>query len=271
MLWDSDDISDLDEMPTSIVGVYTPDGFVVGADGREYDIRNGRTRSENVRKIFSISDTGRVLVYAFSGQNKLRGLRATEENIDVLALTHEAVRELALSPSKSLWDYANALGSEITRALPEHEPDELATVIYIDGYYMARPKRAQITIHHNGEGTPQISCADPRAAKIDGCGSGLILEALQRSSEDTREYHSPVWETRREGIDLNGGIELVKSYIGAQCDDQVRKMDKKWFESIGGIGHLCVLHANGQFEWMYRDTHTKQWQACSTPTGPNVP
>lgn len=271
MLWVCDDVSDLDEMPTSIVRVYTPGGFVVGADGREYNPRTGETRSENVRKVFSVGDSGRTLIYAFSGQNRLRELGAEEENIDVLALVHEAVRGLASSRSKSLWAFASALGSEITEALPKYEPDELPTVIYLDGYYKGHPKRAQITIHHNGEHTPQISSSDPVPGKVDGCGSAIIMKELEHFSESTRAYHTPVWTSRLLGIDLTAGIELVKSYIGAQCDDQVREMDKKWFDSIGGIGHVCVLHANSQFEWMFRDIQTKQWQPCSPPTGPKIP
>lgn len=217
MRWVCDDISDLDEMPTSTVCVYTPGGFVVGADDREYNPRTRETRSENVRKVFSVGDSGRTLIYAFSGQNRLRELGAAEDNIDVLALVHEAVRLLGSSRSKSLWAYANALGLEITEALPEYERDELPTIIYLDGYYKGHPKRAQLTIHHNGEHTPQISSGDPVPGKVDGCGSRIVMKELEHFSESTRAYHTPVWTSRLSGIDLSGGVELVKSYIGAQC------------------------------------------------------
>ena len=66
MRWECEEISDLEEMPTSIVRIYTSQGFVIAADGREYDPKSGNPLSNNIRKVFPIKEPKRALLYALS-------------------------------------------------------------------------------------------------------------------------------------------------------------------------------------------------------------
>jgi len=271
MRWECEPISHpwLAEMPTSIVQIYTPEGFVVAADGREYDITSGETLADNIRKIFPVSGKGRALLYSISGTNKLTSLGGVKDDLNLLCLLHDSVSKRSDSRCKSLWHYAEALIDAID--LPEHEVDDEPTVIYLDGYYDRRSKRGTIKLFHNGEKSPQISVDDPTQGKIEGCGSNVVLNALRDNLEITAKYRTPSWRLQRSEITLVTALDLARSYIGAQCDDEVRQLDPKWFKSIGGVGHLCVLRASGEFEWMFRNVQTGDWIACDPPTGPTVP
>src|SRR5450755_3636575 len=131
MRWECEPISHpwLDEMPTSIVQVYTPEGFVVAADGREYDITSGKTLSDNIRKIFTVNENGRALLYSVSGTNKLTPLAGVKDELDLLRLLHDSISTLSDSRRKSLWHYAEALVDAID--LPEHKMEDEPTVIYL--------------------------------------------------------------------------------------------------------------------------------------------
>ena len=78
---------------------------------------------------------------------------------------------------RSLWHYAEAL-SRTLEYFPEHGDETEPTVMYLDGYYDSRPKRAKITINYDGEKSPQISNHDPTPGKIEGCGSKAVRYAL---------------------------------------------------------------------------------------------
>ena len=150
LLWECEEISDLVDMSTSIVRIYSQDGFVVAADGREYDPKNdGDILSDNVRKIFPINDPGRSLLYALSGTSKLTLADSDKSCLDLLRLVQESVSRLAKVTPRSLWHYAEAL-SRTLEYFPEHGDETEPTVMYLDGYYDSRPKRAKITINYDG-------------------------------------------------------------------------------------------------------------------------
>lgn len=271
MRWECERISDpwLDEMPTSIVQIYTPEGFVVAADGREYDMESEKTLAENVRKIFAVNERGRALLWSLSGTNKLTLRESAKPELDLLPLIHEAVSKLANISLRSLWHYADALSRSV-EYLPEHDEEKESTIIYLDGYYDGRPKRAKIKVYYNGDHSPQVSSEEIVPGKIEGCGSNKILDALKLDLESAGNYRTPLWKLDQSERTLAHAIELAKSYIGAQCDDEVREIDPKWFNAIGGFGHLCILSSNGNFEWIFRNPATQEW-ASFQPTGSTVP
>src|ERR1022692_1244308 len=90
-----DEITDpyCDDMPTSLARIYTIDGYVVGADGREYDKQSKASIADNFRKIFSAEHSDFRLLYSFSGTNKLT-LHGSSETRDILAIAHDAIQRL---------------------------------------------------------------------------------------------------------------------------------------------------------------------------------
>jgi hypothetical protein len=56
-----------DEMSTAIVSVYTPDGFVIGADGRRINEQSGVVDSETTQKITGFKLKRFKAAYAWSG------------------------------------------------------------------------------------------------------------------------------------------------------------------------------------------------------------
>jgi len=273
MRWECEKINDpyCEDMPTSIVRIYAPGGFVVAADGREYDPKTGATIRDNFRKIFTVDQRGRRLTYALSGTNKLALCGgSTKADLDLLLFTRGSVEGLTASRRTSLLAYAKALSNDFQK-LPEYEQDDEPTVIYLDGYYNTRPERAKITIIHNSKTQANAITEELEPGHFNACGSEKIFNALKFDSDERiAKYRSPSWKVDYRDRTLSDAIALAQSYIGAQCDDEVRAMDKKWFTAIGGYGHLCILKEAGQFEWMFRDLATQKWAAFQ-PTGSTVP
>src|SRR5208282_4605383 len=83
-------------MPTALVRLYTPEGWVIAADGRKSNSKTGETW-DNTKKIFPIIQPGRSLAYAITGDAQI--CDHTHKNIvfDFLSEAESAVNSLATS------------------------------------------------------------------------------------------------------------------------------------------------------------------------------
>jgi hypothetical protein len=269
--WEAEEISVCDDMPTSIIRVHTPEGFVVGADGREYDSKTGLPINDNLRKVFTISQRRRRLIYAFSGTNKLMRIAPPHAEEDILNIVHTVVEGLAQSLRGNLESYANGIGKALQK-LPDREKDK-STLIYLDGYYNRHAERATLEIFHDGKSDPKAYPERLSVGEFKALGSANIYAALVgETDERIAKYRSPSWKIKKAERTLADAIELAKNYIGAHCDDEVREgIDPEKYHTIGGVGHLCVVRPNGEFDWMYRSVQTGEWIACDPPTHSTIP
>jgi hypothetical protein len=97
---------------TAIASVYTPEGFVVGADGREC-LPNGDKLSDNKCKLFPAKADGTNAVYGFAGCVKVG-------SFDILLESHKIEYELRDKRFKSLADYALKLSEILYYRLSGH-------------------------------------------------------------------------------------------------------------------------------------------------------
>jgi hypothetical protein len=67
-------LPDTEGMSTAIVYAWTPDGFVIGADGRRSNLEGAHEIQDDVQKIFSVKRDGLRLVYAWSGSVHFKNL-----------------------------------------------------------------------------------------------------------------------------------------------------------------------------------------------------
>lgn len=95
-------------MSTAIARIYTPEGFVVAADGRAYDPDNRMVISDSVQKIFPIEQSRRRLAYALAGTAGLTRKNSPEVVFDFVSETAKAVEALAETRPRSLRHYATA-------------------------------------------------------------------------------------------------------------------------------------------------------------------
>jgi len=63
------------QMPTAIVGAYTPEGFILAADGRSCRSEDGTIISDLTQKIFYLERPGAVLMYAMMGNINIHRFR----------------------------------------------------------------------------------------------------------------------------------------------------------------------------------------------------
>lgn len=256
------------DMPTSIVRIYTPEGFVVAADGREYDPKSKKVLSNSFRKIFTVEEAGRRLTYALSGTNKITLHDSTE--IDMVPAIHAAVAALTDKKLRGLEDYAKAL-TEGLGDLPKRDKEK-PTIVYLDGYYNGQADRVHIKIFHDEDKKPKsyLDSLDP--GHTIGCGSNIIFDAL-RSNSDSRlaQYRSSAWDVRRDARTLQNAIDIAKSWMDAHCGPEALGIDPQNCVAIGGIAHMCIVRPNAEFKWMYRNKDLCKWVSCAAPTGTEIP
>src|SRR6266568_644651 len=73
-------------MSTAIVRTYTPDGFVIAADGRARRAEDGKVETEKIQKIFPIGgSSSRFLAYSISGAATIASRDATEVAFNFVA------------------------------------------------------------------------------------------------------------------------------------------------------------------------------------------
>jgi len=235
-------------MVTAIVSAYTPEGFVMGADGLR---REGCTRtvvSEKARKIFCTETGNAVLSYAWAGATNLFG--SEEKSIfDFLQESAEAARTLASAHVVQFRDYVNRFGEIVyqrllfanegnklegnVNLLPKGE--EIARILFV-GYFRGVPYRAQSAICRRGAVLIGANLRELRQAPVDFnvfSGSRVMLEKFQRRLTDAPET-------------LGQATALIRDYIQGCIDN--RNQDKEC-EDIGGHIHIASITSRG-FRWI---------------------
>jgi hypothetical protein len=240
------------DMSTSIVRIYTPEGFVIAADGRNYDLETKRKVSDSVQKIFPIEQPGRRLAYAISGTAELTPQGSTEIVFDVLAAIHASVETLAEETPRSLWHYAQALSERLVE-LPEHAQrvlsgNEAPTIIFFDGYYDGRPKRAHVALFYDGQ-VPEVSIDELHPGHPIGVGSNEIIQVLADKDGTLAKYRAPAMDVRPENRTLSDAIDVARSWTAAHCGPEAESISPLCV-AIGGEVRMCTLTFRAGVQWI---------------------
>src|ERR1035437_8402022 len=97
-------------MSTAIARVYTPEGFVIAADGRQANNMTKEVVNDSVRKIFSIQHQTRQLAYAIAGPIAFGDFAYPIEFA-------KATDTLKDSRAKSLWHFSKTLADILSSKL----------------------------------------------------------------------------------------------------------------------------------------------------------
>jgi hypothetical protein len=237
----------LREMSTSIVSIYTGDGFVVAADGRKYNVESECVINDDTQKVFQIKQPDRELVYAMSGTIELTAPGTMEVTFDFSKKIGDAIDELAPEKHKSLWHYAEALSKSLTELPPEAtqavKGDEDPTIIYLDGYYGGQPKRAKVTLFYDGQ-IPEVTVQSLHRGVPEGLGSPLIwLNLVQSDPIAAKCLNDP------DSVSQLDAIEIAKKWMSAHSAPGAVKLDPIC-KSIGGRILICTVTRTDGFRWV---------------------
>jgi hypothetical protein len=235
-------------MSTAIVRVYTSEGFAIGADGRKYDLET-KESFDSTRKIFWIKEPDRILVYALAGTVEFTAEGTGKVLFSYNAAIGNAVQELAEQRHKSLWHYADAMKELLVDAASPFEEEAQPTLIYLDGYYEGRPKRAHIRFFHDGEQVPEVSANVLEHGFPTGCGTEEIIKALNERDWRLAKYRTPSWEVRNESRTLSNAIEVAKTWLWAHRSKEALEIDPLC-AAIGGDLHICTITPSGGIQWV---------------------
>jgi hypothetical protein len=241
------------DMSTTIVRIYTPEGFVIAADGRNYNADTKTIVSDAVQKIFPVELMGGKLAYTLTGTCGITPRDSNEVIFDLLPWIHESIRAAANDKHKSLWHFAQAV-SEVIIDLPEPAKasvlgDEQPTMIFFDGYYDGRAKRAHITIFYDGQ-VPEVSTEELLSGFPVGVGSSAVNEILRDPNGALAKYRTPSLDlSKNERTSLEHAIDAARSWMSAQCSPEAQKIDPRCI-SMGGQVLMATITFRDGLRWI---------------------
>jgi hypothetical protein len=240
-------------MSTTIVRIYTPEGFVIAADGRNYNPETKTKVSDSVRKIFLIEESARRLVYSITGTCELTPKESSEVAFDVLARIHNAIAEFAGQNFRSLWRYADALSKSIidwpeqaTQAIIGDEPP---TIVFFDGYYDGRPKRAHIKLLYDGQ-PPVVSIDELKPGHPLGVGSERVLQSILEPNGALARYRTPAIDVNPDERTLPDAIAVARTWMSARCCGPEAENIDPGCVSMGGQILMSTLTVSDGFRWI---------------------
>jgi hypothetical protein len=235
-------------MSTAIVSAYTPEGFIIGADGMRRDQRTGAIKTLQARKIFFIQHNDLVLAYGWSGATHI--LDSRNEPVFSFPKESEEISNVLL-PTKddSFADYAKDLFGEVLSRLMEAQQsgkisayptgqklewgeEKIAGALLI-GYFRGRPCRAIVEFSH-----VQQRLLRPTMREIQD-GNVPVDFNIYSGSKDTYKEVEP---THFMPEFLADAEKLIYEYIGACISNQSRFED---CADIGGHIHMAQITPKG--------------------------
>lgn len=147
---------------TAIVAVHTPDGFIIGADGRRMDREVITT--EQAKKLFWFESETIRLVYAWSGTTQTFA-KNNEILHDVFAASETILPIAAFSGKDSFASFVDVFCKVLYKTLPARitnmSREELARVLFV-GYFQGQPCSAKIELlYSNSFLTPDVEIHIP--------------------------------------------------------------------------------------------------------------
>jgi hypothetical protein len=253
-------------MPTAIVSIYSPEGFVIAADGFS------TTGDGDAQKIFPIADSP-TAAYAISGWAGV-----SDEDIG-LDISFEA--ECRAVASSLNWDgfvdlntygetFARTVGVQIQQeiakarvcgAISESDYTEKIAncdrwcLLHFNGYFRGVPSMAawSILFHLDQSSVNQYYSWQPVLGDARNFyGSTVILDLLKSGGDSGYfdKYKTPSFKKliTRGGVSLQEAIQAASSYIEACSDPEADAMDGKC-KCIGGKTHIATITPTEGFRW----------------------
>lgn len=206
---------------TAIATVYTPDGFVIGADGLAIDSVSGEA-SKNVRKILTLENGSTRLAYAWTGTTQTFDRNGKcHYDLDTLSM---AVVPLAVR-SVDFPAFLTFVCASLQKGLPQIEncpKTELARVRFV-GYFQGIPCSGNIVIAHSS------GLLTPRSDQVSVPAS-YHKRVFSGAQSVFSKYSNWVPDSESQAIDF------VRSYI-QECIDS----SEPDCAAIGGHLHIAKI------------------------------
>jgi hypothetical protein len=250
----------INDMATAIARIYTPDGFVIAADGREAHTVTGRVRSDEEQKIFhlrhGLCDMACVVTGTARIDSKQRVYRIGAE----LSLAANAIAGRHVN---NLGEYVELLAHHVQispsyRAIP---PNDLSraqpTILLLDGFVAGEPMRAKAAIDHNpASKVVTVNFQGLLPGDLIAFGSRVIYESLVLNPETIPDVLLPYRKICREKPrNMPDAIRVAQAFIQAHCDPAVRLIDPKRYAGIGGHVHVATITSGAGFQWAIPPLH----------------
>ena len=249
-------------MPTAILMVYTPDGFVAISDGKG---SNGGQPSLHEQKLFNLKSRSLNLIYGVSGAASLLD---EDGKTDILKQSYQPVlQKLAMQEFPTMASFADAvlvaLGPIIheiikdVAALRDWEqcPDDRYYFrIQFAGYFkgIAAIAKRKISFWHNKWCITDTKDFCPaRPADYSRVGSDRVADIVSGAGNQFLQYKTPgLTKLKRidRSISQEEAIDAGREYIKACMTPEARGIDPYVCESIGGDIWKATLAENGDFD-----------------------
>jgi hypothetical protein len=257
-------------MATAIFSAFTPDGFLVAADGRASRSRDHTIASDTQQKIFELRDQAGVLACSFKGSVVLSPTEDSDEvALDLRTECIEAAKHLAGRGSKSLYGYAARLSKAVNAKIeaaktsgaidkldsgPVHIPGETGDTIarfWLAGYYHGRACRAHIRFSHIEQKLNEPTIETP-PTKGEWFSGSSVVSKLLFETDDERFSRYRV----KEPTDMLQMIRRGRGFVEAHSNAPSILQVEEWSElermictGIGGHIHMAIVDLNG-FRWI---------------------
>jgi hypothetical protein len=241
--------SGVHDMPTAIVGTYTPEGFVLASDGLGTNTTDGTPTATDVQKIFPIEYPKRILAYALMGNPVI--VEDADNNCQVVDIPAEIATQagiLEFTPSRNLTGFVIRICKPIYQLLKEaktsgridqfpsakslvgEQGETIARVIFM-GYFNGEPSQTSVRFFHIGQSLqePDIRTRDVGDEYKYGSDEVAIL-VLQKDHPYFGKYFVEPDRSRP----LISAADIARTFIDAWGDPEARKVDPENGRTIGG-------------------------------------
>ena len=127
--------------------------------------------------------------------------------------------------------------------------DEQPTIIFFDGYFDGRAKRAHIKIFYDGQ-VPEVSTEELFPGVPIGVGSSEVNETLKDTNGVLAKYRTRSLDLREnERTTLEHAIDAARSWISAQCSPEAQEIDPRCV-SMGGQVLMATITFRDGLRWV---------------------
>ena len=224
---------------TAIASAFTPEGFVIGADGRQLD-RDKKIVSESSQKIFNFKSRQVDVAYAWCGETSVIN-QSKEVLYDLYQITRVALTSAVQMAHRQFPSfiqqcctgiYEGIIKSPIVRQItnPDSSPESKARML-LNGYFYEQSFMAEFHVRE----TDRIRVQAERVSMPLSPPTRYLFNGCARQNE---KYKNSLPTTTREAL------KLISDYI----QDCIDNSDADCL-GIGGHRHIALLTPDG-FYWV---------------------
>ena len=263
-------------MSTAIFILYTSQGFVIAADGRQMkdEGENRKPEKDDVQKIFPIENPGRSLAYALAGTASIAD-KNDKIVVDFSSEIAMAAKRFARRRPQDLMLYAQTLFQPVYKLLlkskrsgridyPGHEeqssstgfcePGTMIANLFLFGYYEGNPVYTCVRFFHRDQtlASPTFQIDNLPLGEGRGVGSKTVWTMLHDRQDKVFSKYRTELLLREPPFDatIEEASEIAKMHVLACCDPAAVEYDKSCCAGIGGQIHIAKLTSCDGFEWI---------------------